>query len=91
MAEPTRLDRTFGVIMKRMVETGQAPHYTEIAKELGVSPREGRAALHKLFSVRGFPGWLFPKGDTVVSFAPFNNLPTQYRLTIDGEQKWFGQ
>lgn len=91
MAEPTLLDRTFGVIMKRMVETGQAPHYTEIAKELGVLPREGRAALHKLFSVRGFPGWLFPKGDTVVSFAPFNNLPTQYRLTIDGEQKWFGQ
>jgi hypothetical protein len=91
MAEPTLLDRTFSIIMKRMVETGQAPHYTEIAAELGVPPREGRAALHKLFSVRGFPGWLFPKGDTVVSFAPFNNLPTQYRLTIDGEQKWFGQ
>jgi len=91
MAEPTLLDRTFSVIMKRMVETGQAPHYTEIAAELGLSPREGRAALHKLFSVRGFPGWLFPKGDTVVSFAPFNNLPTHYRLTIEGEQKWFGQ
>jgi hypothetical protein len=91
MAEPTLVDRTFSIIMKRMVETGQAPHYTEIAAGLGVSPREGRAALHKLFSVRGFPGWLFPKGDTVVSFAPFNNLPTQYRLTIDGQQKWFGQ
>ena len=23
--------------------------------------------------------------------AEFNNLPTQYRITIDGEQKWFGQ
>jgi len=23
--------------------------------------------------------------------APFNNLPTQARITIDGEQKWFGR
>ena len=91
MAEPTLLDRTFSVIMDRLVATGQAPHYTEIAAELGVSPREGRAALHKLFSVRGLPGWLHPRSDSVVSFAPFNNLPTQYRLTVDGEQKWFGQ
>jgi hypothetical protein len=27
----------------------------------------------------------------VVSMAPFNNLPTQYRITIEGEQKWFAQ
>jgi len=91
MVEPTLEDRTYSIIRDWFVETGQAPHFTEIAAELGVSPREGREALHKLFSIRGFAGWLFPKGDTVVSFAPFNNLPTQYRLTIDGEQKWFGQ
>ena len=91
MTEPSLLDRTFSVIMKRMVDTGQAPHYTEIAAELGLSPREGRAALRKLFSVRGFPGWLYPKSDSVVSFAPFNNLPTHHRLTIEGEQKWFAQ
>ena len=89
MAEPTLKDRTFHIIMKRMVETGQAPHYTEIAYELGVSPKEGKKALRKLISRFGFPGWL--KGDTVVSFAPFNNLPTHHRLTINGEQKWFGQ
>ena len=91
MAEPTRLDRTFSVIMSRMVETGQAPHFTEIASELGVTPREGRAALRELFGLRGLPGWLYPKTDTIVSFAPFNNLPTHYRLTVDGQQKWFGQ
>ena len=91
MAEPTRLDRTFSVIMGRLVESGQAPHFTEIAAELGVTPREGRAALRELFAMRGLPGWLYPKTDTIVSFAPFNNLPTHYRLTIDGQQKWFGQ
>jgi hypothetical protein len=91
MPEPSRLDQTFHIIMERMIATGQAPHYTEIAAELGVSPAEGREALHKLFSTRGFPGWLYPKTDNIVSFPPFNNLPTHYRLTIDGVQKWFGQ
>ena len=89
MAEPTLMDKTYSIIMKGFVETGQAPHYTEIAAELGVSPREGHQALRKLFSIRGFAGWL--EVDTVVSMAPFNNLPTQYRITIDGEQKWFAQ
>ncbi|MBW2204290.1 MAG: hypothetical protein JRF52_09395 [Deltaproteobacteria bacterium] len=68
MDEPTALDRTFQIIMKQMVETGQAD----------------------LFSA-GVPGWLFPNTDLIASFAPFNNLPTQYRITIDGHQKWFGQ
>ena len=84
------LDKTFKVIMKHFVETGQAPFYTEIAAALGVGPEEGRKALHDLFSA-GVPGWLFPHTDLVASFAPFNNLPNQYRITIDGQQKWFGQ
>ena len=91
MAEPTLLDKTWSVIVKGFVQTGHAPSYTEIAAELGVAPEEGRQALRKLFSVRGLPGWLYPKVDTVVSVAPFNNLPTQYRITIDGAQKWFAQ
>lgn len=91
MAEASLMDRTFHAIMERMIETGQAPHYTELAAALGISPAEGRRALHKLFSTRGFPGWLYPKTDLIVSFAPFNNLPTQFRLTIEGQQKWFGQ
>ena len=90
MSDPSLLDKTFHFIMKRLVETGQAPYYTELATELGVSPEEGREALHKLF-FRGFPGWLYPNTDYIVSFAPFNNLPTQYRITIEGEQKWFAQ
>ena len=90
MSEVSILDRTFHIIMKQMVETGQAPHYIEIAQELGVSIEEGRVALQDLFKA-GAPGWLYPNTDYITSFAPFNNLPTQYRITIDGEQKWFGQ
>ena len=90
MSNPTMLDKAFHVIMKRMVETGQAPFYTELAAALGLPVEEGRKILHDLFS-SGIPGWLFPRTDLIVSFAPFNNLPTQYRITIDGQQKWFGQ
>lgn len=90
MSNPNMLDRTFHVIMKRMVETGQAPFYTELAAALGLSVEEGRKILHELFS-SGIPGWLYPRTDLIVSFAPFNSLPTQYRITIDGQQKWFGQ
>jgi hypothetical protein len=90
MTEPSNFDRTFNIIMRRMIETGQAPHYTEIATELRVSVEEGRKALHELFAA-GIPGWLFPNTDLIASFAPFNNLPTQYRIAIGGDQKWFGQ
>ena len=90
MSELSQLDKTYSFIMKRMVETGQAPFYTEIAAELGVSVEEGRRALHDLFGA-GIAGWLFPNTDYIVSFAPFNNLPTQYRITIEGQQKWFAQ
>jgi hypothetical protein len=90
MSQSSQLDRTFSFILKRMVDTGQAPFYTEIAAELGVSVEEGRKALHGLLGA-GIPGWVFPNTSYIVSFAPFNNLPTQYRITIDGQQKWFGE
>lgn len=90
MSESRILDQLFHYIMKHMVKTGQAPHYTEIARELKVSMEEGRKTLQALFTA-GVPGWLHPGTDLISSFAPFNNLPTQYRLTIDGRQNWFGQ
>ena len=90
MSKPSRLDKTFQIIINRMVATGQAPHYTEIAAELNLPVEEGRKALHNLFAA-GVPGWLFPNTDLIASFAPFNNLPTQYRVTIENQQKWFGQ
>jgi hypothetical protein len=90
MSDDGLLAKTYNFILSRMVDTGQAPHYTEIASELGLSVEEGRKALHDLINA-GIPGWLFPETDILVSMAPFNNLPNQYRITIDGQQKWFGQ
>jgi hypothetical protein len=91
MTQAGILDMTYNTIIKRMVETGQAPHYTEIAAAINIPIEEARKALHDLIAV-GIPGiWLFPDTDYIGSFAPFSNLPTQYRITVDGRQKWFGQ
>ena len=90
MSESNQLGRTFQIIMKHIMETGQAPHHTEIADELDVPVEEGRKALHELFSP-GFPAWLYPNTDCICSLPQFSNLPPQYRITIDGQQKWSGQ
>jgi hypothetical protein len=90
MGQASQLDKTFSFILKRMVKTGQAPFYAEIAAALGVSVEEGRKALHDLLGA-GIPGWVYPNTSYIASFAPFNNLPTQYRITTGGQQKWFGE
>ncbi len=98
MTDMELLDRTFYLIIQRFIATGQAPYYTELAKDLGLSVEEGRKLLHELmeapcpvYAVGHYPGWLYPGTDYIASFAPFNNLPTQYRITIDGQQRWFAQ
>ncbi|PKB73779.1 MAG: hypothetical protein BZY75_00065 [SAR202 cluster bacterium Io17-Chloro-G7] len=90
MADLAILDNAFRIIMARMVQTGQGPHYTELAADLGVQIEEGRLILHELIDT-GIPAWLHPGTDYIASFPPFNNLPTQYRITAGGEQKWFAQ
>ena len=90
MADLATLDRAFHEIMRSFIETGQAPHYAELAAVLGVSVKEGRQLFHDL-EATGYSFFLHPETDQIVSVAPFNNLPNQYRITIDGEQKWFAQ
>lgn len=90
MADAQQLDRTYHFILEHFIRHGHAPHFTDIAREFSVSPEAGKLLLQELMSTR-MPMWLEPRGDLIVSFAPFNNLPTQYRITVDGRQKWFGQ
>jgi hypothetical protein len=77
--------------MESFVKRGDAPHYTEIGRNFGLQPDEGKTVLYDLINTRVMPMWLYPGTDLIVSFAPFNNLPTQYRITVEGQQKWFGQ
>ena len=91
MPDTNELDQTFHFIMDTFVKRGDAPHYTEIARKFGVKPDEGKRFLHDLINTGIMPMWLHPGTDIIASFAPFNNLPTQYRITVEGQQKWFGQ
>jgi hypothetical protein len=50
MTDKAFLNDAFHVIMKKMVATGQAPFYAELAKELGLSTEEGRQTMRSLFS-----------------------------------------
>ncbi|MGI9599461.1 MAG: hypothetical protein ACR2QK_25075 [Acidimicrobiales bacterium] len=84
-----QLDRAFASIMETMIETGEAPHFTELAGRLDLAPEDGKAVIHDL--MEAIPGWMHPGTDYIASFPPFNNQPTQYRISIDGRQSWYGQ
>jgi hypothetical protein len=91
MAEQLLLAKMYHATMNGMVRDGRAPHYMELAAQLDLSPDESREALHDLART-GVPGvWLQPGTDYIVSFAPFSNIPTQYLISVEGEQKWYGQ
>ena len=84
------LDQMFHRIMRGLVETGRAPHYAELARALSLSVEDGRRLLLEV--MQAYPiGWLHPETDYIASFPPLNNLPTQYRISVRGEQKWFAQ
>ncbi len=89
MLAPDALDRGYSEIMRSCIATGQAPHFTELAASLGIPVPEARALVHELVSLT--PGWVHPGTDLLASFPPFNLQPTQYRVSVDGEQRWFAQ
>ena len=90
MADPQLMDRMFTRIMRGLVDTGPPPHYAELSHDLGVSVPDSRQLLNDVMSA--YPiGWLHPETDYIASFPPLNGLPTQYRVRVRGEQKWFAQ
>ena len=54
MADLDLLDRAFAAIMARMVRSGRAPHYTELAAELRLPVAQGRQTLRDLIDT-GIP------------------------------------
>jgi len=84
------VQRTYTTILQHMVDHGWAPHYTQLAHEFSISTEEARLAVKEAaeFAVGC---WTSPGTDQVGSWAPFNNTPTQYLVSVDGERKWFGQ
>jgi hypothetical protein len=84
------VQRTYTTILQHMVDQGWAPHYTQLATEFDISTEQARLAVNAAAGA-GIGCWTSPGTDQVGSWAPFNNTPTQYLVSVDGERKWFGQ
>lgn len=59
MAVPSVIDETFQILL-RYVATGQAPHYTDVARSLDRSVQDGRQALLDTMNTPGAASWLHP-------------------------------
>ena len=90
MADAQLLAKLYHNTLSKLIRDGRAPHYTQLAKELGVSVEEGRHALRDLVAT-GVPAIWLHAGDYIASFAPFSNIPTHIEVSIAGVQKWYGQ
>jgi len=90
MADPEMIQQAYSTILRYSVDNGVAPHYTELARLLGVAPDDAREVQREAAGT-AVGCWISADTDYIHSFAPFSNLPTQYRVSVEGEQKWYGQ
>ena len=90
MADSELVQQAFTSILRHNVEDGVAPHFTALASEFGLTPDDGLELQQE--ATRASVGcWISHETDYIHSFAPFSNLPTQYKVSVDGGQKWYGQ
>jgi hypothetical protein len=90
MADDRSAQQAYTSILRHLIRTGRAPHYTELAQILAVDP-EAAKNLQREAAKSGVGCWFVEDTDYIESWAPFYNVPTQYRVTVEGEQKWYGQ
>ena len=89
MADRRLLARAYHALMDGFVRDGRAPHYTELAERLGVTPAAA-LEMQRALATSGLPIWMYPDTDHVAAASPFSNLPTPYRISVDGQQRWYG-
>lgn len=84
-AEPQLLSRAYRALMTGFVRHGRALHYTELGEILGLASDQARQAQKDLVA-SGLPIWEHPDTDLIVAMTPFSSLPTQYRISVNGQQ-----
>jgi hypothetical protein len=90
MTDANLVQQVYTSIQQHFIETGRAPHYTELAGMLGITPEEARVVQREA-AAAGVGCWMSADTDYIGSWAPFSNLPTQYLVTIEGQQRWYAQ
>lgn len=90
MMDKRLIPEAYAFIQNHFVKTGRAPHFVELAANLEITPDDGRE-LQEMAANAGIGCWISHDTDYISSWAPFSNIPTQYQVTIRGEQRWYGQ
>jgi hypothetical protein len=92
MADQDLVQRGFTTILEHFVSSGRAPHYTELADELGIGMEEARVLQTEAANAAPIAGyWLSRDTDFIESWAPFSNVPTHHLISVDGVPGWYGQ
>ncbi|MDX1690147.1 MAG: organomercurial lyase [Acidimicrobiia bacterium] len=76
--------------MRHFLETGRAPHFTELGRLLGLGMSEARE-VQRAAAEAGIGSWMLEGTDFVECWAPFSNIPTHHRVSLDGVPMGFGQ
>jgi hypothetical protein len=90
VAQSKLVQKAYTAVVEHFIETGRAPHYTELAQTLGIQPVEARD-VQRQAAEASLACWFVQDADYVESWAPFSNVPTHYLVTVEGEQRWYGQ
>jgi hypothetical protein len=90
MDDASLVQQAYTIIQKHFIQTGRAQHFAELAAALGITPDEAREVQQKAADA-GVGCWISYDTDYISSWAPFSNIPTQYLVTIAGDQKWYAQ
>ena len=92
MATPEQHQLVHHGVLSHFVETGRAPHFTDLAAKLDVKPDQALRLLHETVTECPFLfAWMTPNTDFVAAWAPFSNLPNPNPVSVDGIQKWYAQ
>lgn len=88
----SQIQQAYTTVLEYFIEHGRAPHYVELASILNINIDEARVLIRDTAAAAPIAScWLSHDTDYIESWAPFSNVPTHNRISVDGDQKWYGQ
>ena len=92
MANQNERQMIHKTVLLHFMETGRAPHYTEVGESMGIAPEIARQIIRETILESPFSfAWMAPDTDFIASWAPFSSLPNHHLISVDGHQKWYAQ
>ena len=83
---------TYHTVLTHFITHGRAPHYSELARSLDVPLDKARELQRETAGAGPVAGcWMAHDTDHIESWAPFSSVPTHFKISVDGVQRWFGQ